>query len=167
MSLFILPYLSIDLFFVAAPFLLRTDRELKVFVGRIATAIIVAAIFFLTWPLRIAFARPHPAGWTGWLFDRFLDLDAPYNLFPSLHAALWLLLLQVYRRHLHGVVLWLTMLWFGLIALSPLLTHQHHVIDIAGGLLLGFACSFFWSEKVWPARTRVTKRPKRPLLHKP
>ena len=36
---FILPYLSIDLFFVVAPFLCRTDRELSMLAKRIAAAI--------------------------------------------------------------------------------------------------------------------------------
>src|ERR1043165_4939762 len=38
---FILPYMSIDLFFMVAPFLCRTDRELSILAKRIATAIIV------------------------------------------------------------------------------------------------------------------------------
>src|SRR5262245_54560708 len=36
---FILPYMSIDLLFVVAPFLCRTDRELSIFAKRIAAAI--------------------------------------------------------------------------------------------------------------------------------
>src|SRR5436190_10499766 len=49
--LMIVPYLSIDLFFVAAPFLCRDERELATFSKRIITAIIVAAICFLLFPL--------------------------------------------------------------------------------------------------------------------
>jgi hypothetical protein len=37
--LMIVPYMSIDLFFVAAPFLCRTDRELHAFSNRIVAAI--------------------------------------------------------------------------------------------------------------------------------
>src|SRR5215471_20395625 len=62
---FILPYMSIDLFFVAAPFLCRTDRELSVLAKRIAAATIVAETCFLLFPLRFAFARPHADGWLG------------------------------------------------------------------------------------------------------
>jgi hypothetical protein len=36
---FILPYMSIDLFFVVAPFLCRTSRELDILAKRIAAAI--------------------------------------------------------------------------------------------------------------------------------
>src|SRR6266581_3170667 len=50
-ALFLLPYMSIDFFFVVAPFLCRTDLELSVIAKRIAAAIIVAGICFLAFPL--------------------------------------------------------------------------------------------------------------------
>ena len=136
----ILPYLSIDLFFVAAPFLCRTDRELRVFVWRVATAIVVAGCFFLFLPLRYAFPRPQAGGWLGAIFDWFRGLDAPYNLFPSLHAALLLLLADAYARRLRGLARLVVLLWFVLIGFSPLLTHQHHLIDILGGFALAAGC---------------------------
>jgi membrane-associated phospholipid phosphatase len=144
--LLVLPYLSIDLFFVAAPFLCRTDRELSNFAKRVVAAILIAGICFLLFPLRFAFPRPHASGWTGSLFDWFRTVDAPYNLFPSLHAALWLLLVDLYARHLRGVLLIGAMIWFVLIALSPVLTYQHHVIDILGGLTLAGYCFYFFRE---------------------
>lgn len=136
----ILPYLSIDLFFIAAPFLLRTDRELRVFVWRVSVAIVVAGVFFLLVPLRYAFPRPHAAGWLGFVFDWFRGLDAPFNLFPSLHAALLLFLVDAYARYLRGLARVGVMTWFVLIGLSPLLTHQHHLIDILGGFALAAGC---------------------------
>jgi membrane-associated phospholipid phosphatase len=138
----ILPYMSIDLFFIVAPFLCRTDRELSIFAKRVAAAIIVAGICFLLLPLRFAFPRPHADGWLGALFDWFRGMDAPHNLLPSLHAALTLILLDVYFRHTRGFVRVAIMIWFVLMALSPVLTYQHHVIDIAGGIVLAAFC--FW-----------------------
>ena len=146
LPLFILPYMSIDLFFVAAPFLCRTDRELSIFAKRVAAAIIVAGICFLLLPLRFAFPRPHADGWLGALFDWFRGMDAPHNLLPSLHAALTLILLDVYFRHTRGVVRVAIMMWFVLITLSPILTYQHHVIDIAGGFVLAAFCFWFFRE---------------------
>ncbi len=137
---FILPYLSIDLFFIAAPFLLPDATALTLFVRRVALSTGVAGLFFLFLPLRFAFPRPAVSGWTGGLFDWFRALDAPVNLFPSLHAALCLILVDVYARYLRGFTRAVVLLWFGLIALSPLFTHQHHVIDILGGGALAVAC---------------------------
>jgi len=133
---FILPYMSIDLFFVVAPFLCRTDRELSILAKRITTAIIVAGICFLIFPLRFAFPRPHADGFLGAIFDSFRGMDAPYNLLPSLHAALMLILADVYLRNTRRLVRIAIAVWFILIALSPLLTYQHHLIDIVGGFVL-------------------------------
>ncbi len=146
LPLFILPYMSIDLFFVVAPFLCRTDRELSILAKRIAAAIIVAGICFLLFPLRFAFPRPHADGWPGALFDWFRGMDAPYNLLPSLHAAFTLILIDVYFRHTRGFIRVATMTWFVLIALSPVLTYQHHFIDIVGGFVLAAYCFYFFRD---------------------
>ncbi len=142
----ILPYMSIDLFFVAAPFLCRTDEELRIFSRRVIAAILIAGLCFLLFPLRFAFPRPHTSGLLGAIFDWFRGMDSPFNLLPSLHAALLLLLVDLYARNLRGVFLFATMLWFFLIGLSPLLTYQHHVIDIVGGFVLAGYCFYLFRE---------------------
>jgi membrane-associated phospholipid phosphatase len=145
---FILPYMSIDLFFVAAPFLCRTEKELSIFVKRVAAAILAAGICFLLFPLRFAFPRPHADGWLGAIFDWFRGLDAPYNLLPSLHAALMLILVDVYFRHTRGLSRAAIIAWFSLIAVSPVLTYQHHIVDIAGGFVLAGLCFWIFRESV-------------------
>jgi membrane-associated phospholipid phosphatase len=142
----ILPYMSIDLFFIAAPFLCRTEEELRIFSRRVIAAILIAGFCFLLFPLHFAFPRPHANGWLGAVFDSFRGVDLPFNLFPSLHAALLLLLVDLYARNLRGVLLWAVISWFFLIALSPLLTYQHHVIDIVGGFVLAGYCFYFFRE---------------------
>jgi membrane-associated phospholipid phosphatase len=144
---FILPYMSIDIFFVGAPFLCRTDRELSVLAKRIVAAITVAGISFLLFPLRFAFPRPHADGWLGAIFDWFRGMDAPHNLVPSLHAAFTLVLFDVYFRHTRGFTRVATTIWFVLIALSPVLTYQHHLIDIVGGFVLAGYCCYLFRER--------------------
>src|SRR5678815_1063116 len=117
----ILPYMSIDLFFIAAPFLCRTEEELRIFSRRVIAAILIAGLCFLLFPLRFAFPRPHASGWLGAVFDWFRGVDLPFNLLPSLHAAFTLLLVDLYARNLREVFLFAAMLWFFLIGLSPLL----------------------------------------------
>ena len=142
----ILPYMSIDLFFVAAPFLCRTDQELRVFSRRVVAAILIAGICFLLFPLRFAFPRPHASGWLGAIFDWFRGMDSPFNLLPSLHAALLLLLIDLYARNLRCIFLFAAMLWFFLIGVSPLLTYQHHIVDIIGGFVLAGYCFYLFRE---------------------
>jgi Dual specificity phosphatase, catalytic domain/PAP2 superfamily len=152
---FILPYMSIDVFFVIAPFLCRTERELSVLAKRIATAIIVAGICFLLFPFRFAFSRPHVDGWVGALFDWFRGMDAPYNLLPSLHAAFTLILCDIYFRHTRGFIRVIVVIWFVLIALSPVLTYQHHLVDIIGGFVLAGYCFYVFREHT-PALPAIT-----------
>ncbi len=91
---------------------------------------------FLIFPLRFAFPRPAVAGILGAIFDRFRLFDQPFNQFPSLHIALQMILLDLYARHSHGVKHFAIQLWFFLIAISTVLTWQHHVIDVIGGAAL-------------------------------
>jgi protein-tyrosine phosphatase len=73
-------------------------------------------------------------------------MDSPFNLLPSLHAAFLLLLVDLYARRLRGAPLVAAMFWFFLIGLSPLLTYQHHLIDIVGGFVLAGYCFYFFRE---------------------
>jgi membrane-associated phospholipid phosphatase len=147
--LLIVPYMSIDLFFFMAPFLCRDEAERRVFARRVVFAILTAAVFFLVLPLRLAWPqRPPVDGWFGDLIEQsctapFL-MEYPHNLFPALHITLCLILADVYARHTHGIVRILSYTWFGLIALSTVLTWQHHLVDVAGGAILaGFAFYLF------------------------
>ena len=150
--LMIVPYMSIDLFFVAAPFLCGSNRELATFSKRIAAAILIGGVCFLLFPLRLAFERPHADGWLGAFFDWFRGLDQPYNLLPSLHIALRTILADHYARHLRGLLRGLSNVWFILIGLSAVLTYQHHVMDVVAGFALGVCCLYLFREEtaVWP-----------------
>jgi len=154
----ILPYMSIDLFFIAAPFFCRTNEELRMYSRRVVAAILVAGVCFLLFPLRFAFPRPHATGWLGAIFDWFRGMDSPFNLLPSLHAALLLLLVDVYGRNLRGAFLFAVMGWFFLIGLSPLLTYQHHVIDIIGGFILAAYCLYLFRQPSLPLALVVNRR---------
>ncbi len=139
----IIPYMSIDLFFIAAPFLCRDRAELRILSRRILLAILIAGGCFLLFPLHLAVERPPVSGMLGELFNHFRQFDLPYNLCPSLHIALRTILAVHYARHTHGAVRWASNFWFSLIGLSTLLTYQHHVVDVAGGFVLAAVCFYF------------------------
>src|SRR4051812_28459642 len=141
--LMIAPYMSIDLLFVAAPFLCRSNRELWTLSKRIIATLVVAGLCFLLFPFRFAFDRPHAAGWLGAFFDWFQGMDRPFNLLPSLHIAFCTVLGDFYARQTRGLLRWASNLWFVLIALSAVLTYQHHVMDVLGGFALGANCLYF------------------------
>jgi protein-tyrosine phosphatase/membrane-associated phospholipid phosphatase len=142
----IVPYMSIDLFFVAGPFLCRSREELQTFTRRIVFAILVAGAFFLLMPLKMGIARPQPSGWTGAIFNFLHGFDQPYNLVPSLHITLRTILADLYARHAKGVTRMASHVWFSLIGFSTVLTCQHHVVDVAGGFVLATICFYLFRE---------------------
>ena len=148
---FILPYMSVDLFFVVAPFLCADEAELRALSRRIAMAILVAGACFLLFPLQLAVERPQPDGWLGVIFGSFCKIDRPYNLLPSLHIALCSILAVHYARHSSGLWRAASNVWFALIALSALLTYQHHFVDVLGGFVLAALCFYFVRESSSPS----------------
>jgi membrane-associated phospholipid phosphatase len=145
--LMIIPYMSINLFFVGGPFLCQSRDELRVFARRITFAILVAGVCFLLIPLRFSAVRPQPGDWTAPIFRFLFHFDQPYNLFPSLHIAFRTILAALYAKHTKGVIRLAAQVWFVLIGFSTLLTYQHHIVDIIGGFVLAGICFYIFHEK--------------------
>jgi predicted protein tyrosine phosphatase/membrane-associated phospholipid phosphatase len=145
--LFIIPYMSIDLFFVGAPFICRDDVERRVVARRIAASILIAGACFLAFPLTFAWPRPTVAGWLGATFNFLYGFDRQYNQCPSLHMALRTILALAYVRRFGGATGWGLRVWFSLIGLSTLLTYQHHLIDILGGYALGTLSVYMFGDR--------------------
>jgi protein-tyrosine phosphatase len=145
--LMVVPYMSIDLFFAAAPFVCGSRRELAIYCRRVALAIVFAGICFLVMPLKLGYARTPLNGWLGSAFGWFFASDLPYNLCPSLHIALRTILAATYARHTRGGWRIASNAWFSLVGASTLLTHQHHVVDVIGGLILGGLCFYLVPDR--------------------
>ena len=105
----------------------------------------VCLIFFLLLPTTNL--RP-PVPGTG-LWDHLMrfvyQVDAPTNLFPSIHCLVsWLCFIGV--RRLPGAPrwsVWFTGLMASAICLSTLTTRQHVIVDVLGGILLAEAS--YWA----------------------
>jgi protein-tyrosine phosphatase len=145
--LMIVPYMSIDFFFLAGPFFCRDPRELRTLARRIGFAILAAGACFLLFPLRFAFERPEAGGLLGAIFDWFRGMDQPYNQLPSLHITLRTILAHLYVRHTAGLPRVGVRVWFSLIGFSTLLTYQHHFVDIVGGFVLAGVCFYLFREE--------------------
>ena len=144
--LMIVPYMSIDLFFAAGPFLCQSRAELRALAQRIAFAILVAGACFLLVPLKLAAPRPQVDGWMGAVFSLLHGFDQPYNLVPSLHITLRTILADLYARHTKGPLRVASHVWFSLIGFSTVLTYQHHIVDVAAGFILATICFYLFRE---------------------
>lgn len=133
---FAIVYLTIYLLLATAPLLLRTRRELRALGLALCADVLVAGVCFILYPAQLAFPPlPDPGHWMA-VFHFAERLNGDYNLVPSLHVALSVTCAAVYARQRYAVEFWF---WAGAIAISTLMTHQHYVIDVATGWLLGIA----------------------------
>ncbi|WP_051310999.1 phosphatase PAP2 family protein [Zooshikella ganghwensis] len=140
----IIPYWSIDILFALSLFCCKSSQALFTLSKRLASAILIAVLCFLIYPLQFAFPRPEMGGLLGDLFNLLYAFDQPFNQAPSLHIVLlvilWVHFLPLCNRLFKGLV----NIWFSLILVSVLFTYQHHFIDIPTGLALGwFSCYLF------------------------
>lgn len=124
-----------------------TQQELRGHVKRVAFAIGISAVCFLLYPMQFSFPRPQVDGFYGVFFDLLHGFDQPYNQAPSLHISLLMFLWVVYARHTKGVTNAFIHLWFALIGLSVLFTHQHHFIDIPAGMLVGVLGFYLFPDR--------------------
>lgn len=105
---------------------------------RMAWAVVVAGGCFLAFPARLGFAPQDAGTWqalaqaTGWLAGR-------HNLLPSLHVGLTGVILQAVWPQASPGTRRALLAWAAALTVSTLLTHQHHVVDLAAGALLAYA----------------------------
>jgi hypothetical protein len=107
---------------------------------RMALAVLLAGAMFLALPSQPAYAPRDPGAWSAWA-DLAHAVAGRYNMLPSLHVALSLLTLRcVWPEAGRGLRTGLAVWWLAMTA-SVLLTHQHHVADVAAGVVLALALS--------------------------
>lgn len=131
------PYLSMNLFFLAAPFVCADHHERRAYSWRMVAAILIAAACFLLFPLRNDFVRPHLTGPWGTIIEALMSFDMPYNMLPSLHIVFIVVLADTFGRYSAGVWRLVLLTCLFLSAISTLLIKQHYVVDIFAGILLG------------------------------
>lgn len=116
-----------------------TRLQLAALARAMVITLFIAAAIYLLLPADLGFDRPdHVPGYDA-VFQALYTLELPHNLVPSLHIASSVLLIAAIRNNVSssrgraGLILWGI-----LICASVLLVHQHHVLDVISGLLLGY-----------------------------
>ena len=145
-------YLSLFVTFFLPMFALR-EAALNVLCKRLALAVIASGLLFLLLPARLGFERPEevPAA-----FRLIYLFDLPHNLVPSLHVAWSALILGSLRAVSPPWIRRILEAWFFFLCASTVLVHQHHLLDLLGGLLVALGASYalrgsgIW---VWPRGT--------------
>ncbi len=131
-------YLSLLLLFCLPIFTLPRQRAREEALAAIVGLLASAAMWLLL-PARLGFQRVLPAGYES-VFALVFALDTPHNLVPSLHVVFsTLAVLACGQTAPTRMRLWLW-IWLAAISLSTVLTHQHHLLDVASGLVVAAVC---------------------------
>lgn len=130
---FIYPYFSIFLLFLLPPFALAVPA-LQLLAKQLVVATLIAGALFVLLPTTLGF-EPSTALLPA-LFSLLAELDLPYNLVPSLHVTYGTLTISAISSNAPAWLkppLWL---WLGVMCVSVLLVHQHHLLDLFSGFIL-------------------------------
>jgi len=128
-------YFSIIILFILPLFCLN-ELQMKILAKRIALAILLSGLVFLLLPARLGFSRPQQVIGYETIYSIMYAVDPPHNLFPSLHIAYSALIIDSLLAHSPLWLRWFWSIWLALIGISVVLVHQHHIADVAGGLLI-------------------------------
>ena len=139
----IVPYSWSLVLFVMSFFLVRTSIQLSLLTYRLILATIFACLVFYLYPARFSFHRLIPDDWTQFGYQFLQLVDKPFNQLPSLHVSYAILLgvslWDVAESKKRWIIVAYRLLLIGvctLIAISTVLTYQHHLLDMVGGVAL-------------------------------
>lgn len=114
----------------------RDARAIGLWERRMALAIVLAALVYLLLPGQLAYESAPAGAWQP-LADATRQMAGRHNLLPSLHVALTLVIVLAVWPHCTLRDRALVALWAVALGASTLLTHQHHVLDVLAGAVLG------------------------------
>ena len=134
MESFIWIYATLYFFFFLPLFICPKD-ELHALGWQLSTTTIMAGFVFWVFPTTLGFPPTNPEKFE-YAFHVLRSIDKPLNLFPSLHIAYGFLLTAACTRGNKRSLKTFFGLWYGLLILSVLFTHQHHIADIFGGFII-------------------------------
>lgn len=134
-------YHSIIILFLMPMFVF--NREQVTAIGRAFASVTVAGgVCFLLFPGVAGFTRPDYAsepGLQALAFRILYHADNIHNVMPSLHVAYCTLVILSLQKQLQGGVRLVFWAWLLAIVTSTVLVHQHHLVDLPTGALLGYA----------------------------
>jgi membrane-associated phospholipid phosphatase len=123
---------------VLLPAITLTRNQMHALARAVVITLLAAALTYLLLPADLGFERPARVPGYDAVYQALYSLEMPHNLLPSLHIACATLLIAAIRKN--SASRWIRLglvLWGMVICVAVVLVHQHHVLDVASGLLLG------------------------------
>jgi membrane-associated phospholipid phosphatase len=136
--------------YVIGPIVIGSFRRetFRWYVQRGLVLVVVTLLIFIAVPTKTA---PRPRldlgdGPTAQLYQLIVEVDEPpANAAPSLHVSLTFLLALAFMRDFPRWA-WLAAIAISLVWLATLFTRQHHLLDVATGILLAWIVVLFWAR---------------------
>lgn len=133
----IVPYLSMFVLFLTPPLQLD-EPELVELVWRLIVASLIGGAIFLCLPSEIGFADRYDAGIWQPIYDFIYAIDSRANAVPSFHVIYTTTILLAFIDAAKPKLRIVYMIWLFVVCASTVLTHRHHLLDVAGGLAIAF-----------------------------
>lgn len=109
------------------------------------TALVAGAVYLL-WPTTMSYPQDMGTGISSILLGWLIAVDSSQNCFPSLHMALTVLAVQAIAATRQRLITVLCVLWAIAIAFSIIQLRRHLFIDLVGGAVLAWCCSWLASR---------------------
>jgi membrane-associated phospholipid phosphatase len=165
--LMVIPYLS---FLVLVPLVvplmnLRAGsfRRFLTVGAALIVSQLVLDLGYLLFPSAVLRGEPAGGGLIGFVVDTLWSADQPFNAFPSGHVA-WttIAIISLWRlRGRYPRLAWGLIAWLALVYPATVMLRQHYLIDVYGGILVGFSC--YWACMFVVERPRLVPRDEDPL----
>jgi membrane-associated phospholipid phosphatase len=136
-------YLSIGGLFLLPLFCLDGD-EMRALAKAFAVATLAAGAVFLLLPAHLGHPRPPTVPGHDAFYALVYRLDLVHNTVPSLHITYSTLIVRIVGGVLPGRGSAVLHAWLALMAVAVVLVRQHHLLDVAAGLALGWACHRYY-----------------------
>ena len=128
-------FLLVLLSFICA----KSPKNIRALSITMMVSSVIACAIFLLFPGELGFSRTMNIQGYESMFEALHRMDKPHNLYPSLHITFSAISAFTLLRHTQKKRMQvLLILWVMMISLSVILTHQHHLFDIATGFVLAW-----------------------------
>lgn len=130
-------------FLFFAPMFLFSYQQVSAINRAFGWVTVIGGVCFLVFPGIAGFARVDftaVPGIQAWVFRTLYHADNVHNVMPSLHVAYCSLVILALNKNIASqktrAIFWC---WLAAIVSSTVLVHQHHLIDLPTGAVLGYA----------------------------
>lgn len=136
-------YSSLSLLLVLCLFMIKDQKQLRRLFKILCAQVAIASLFFILFPIEKTFPSRYAQDDLPLIF-LFADIiNLNNNDFPSLHVCLAYTAVMIALKSQGLVISLIFYSWATMIAISTLLIHEHHLLDVIGGILLALLAVIF------------------------